>query len=104
MTRCRPFKLVDAMILVAATATWMAMMRPVWEQFRMAWSNVRKAPTWESYIGIVEMGFNYSLSMLTVAYLVMRLIPPRPLGSDLIRKPQVPGTPYLILDRAIPTR
>jgi hypothetical protein len=34
MPRCRPFKLVDAMILVAAAALGMAAMRPGWNQFQ----------------------------------------------------------------------
>jgi Flp pilus assembly protein TadB len=87
MKRCRPFKLIDAMILIAAVAVWMALMRTRWSQFQTAWSGSRKAPTWGSYVGIAEMGLNLSLSMLTVAYLVMRLIPPRPNRSDLIRQP-----------------
>ena len=87
MTHCRPFKLVDAMILVATAAVWMALMRPRWSQFQMAWTGIRKAPTWQSYVGIAQNGLALSLWMLTMAYLVMRLIPPRPPKSDLIRQP-----------------
>ena len=87
MPRCRPFKLIDAMILVAAAALWMALMRPWWNQFQMVWINNRKAPSWHDYVGIVQGGLSLSLWMLTAAYLGMRLIPPRPRGSDLMRQP-----------------
>jgi hypothetical protein len=87
MPRCRPFKLIDAMILVATAAAWMALMRPRWNQFQMVWTEIRKVPTWQSSIGIAQSGLALSLWMLTLAYLVMRLIPPRPPRSDLIRQP-----------------
>ena len=48
---------------------------------------IRKVPTWQSYVGIAQSGVALSLWMLTLAYLVMRLIPPRPPRSDLIRQP-----------------
>src|SRR3954462_11536712 len=86
MPRCRPFKLIDAMILVATAAAWMALMRPRWNQFQMVWTAIRKVPTWQSYMGIAQSGLALSLWMLTLAYLVMRLIPPRPPRSDLIRQ------------------
>ncbi len=75
------------MILVAAAALWMAAMRPGWDQFRMVWNNIRKTPSWQSYVGMAQGGLHLFLWMLTLAYLVMRLIPPRPFGSDLIRQP-----------------
>lgn len=87
MPRCRPFRLIDALILVATAAAWMALTRPRWNQFQMVWTGIRKAPTWQSYIGIAQSGLALSLWMLTTAYLVMRLIPPRPPRSDLIRQP-----------------
>ncbi len=87
MPRCRPFKLIDAMILIAAAAIWMSLMHPRWNQFQMVWIGSRKVPSWQSYIGMVEGGLALSLWLLTVAYLVMRLIPPRPVGSDLMRQP-----------------
>ena len=87
MPRCRPFKLIDAMILVATAAAWMALMRPRWNQFQMVWTGIRKVPTWQSYIGIAQSGLALSLWMLTLAYLVMRLIPPRLPKSDLFRQP-----------------
>jgi hypothetical protein len=87
MPRCRPFKLIDAMILVAAAAVWMAVMRPRWNQFLMVWTASGKEPSWQSYIGIVQGGLSLALWMLTLAYLVMRLIPPRPLRADLLRQP-----------------
>jgi hypothetical protein len=85
--RCRPFKLVDAMILVATAALWMAVMRPRWTEFQMVWTGIGKAPTWRSYVGIAASGLSLSLWMLNLAYLVMRLIPPRPRASILIRQP-----------------
>ena len=87
MPRCRPFKLVDAMILVAAAAVWMAVMRPLWNEFQRAWTTSGKDPSWQSYIGIVQYGLSLALWMLTLAYLVIRLIPPRLLRGDLLRQP-----------------
>jgi hypothetical protein len=65
----------------------MALMRPQWNQFQMVWIGARKVPSWQSYIGLVESAFGLSLRMLTLACLVIRLIPPRPLRSDLVRQP-----------------
>ena len=45
MPRCRSFKLVDAMILIAAAAVWMALMCPRWNQFQMVWIGSRKVPS-----------------------------------------------------------
>jgi hypothetical protein len=87
MPRCRPFKLVDGMVLIATMAAWMALMRPLWDQHQAVWIATRKAIPWQSYVGVVQSGLSLFLWMLTIAYLVIRLIRPRPLGSDLIRQP-----------------
>ena len=39
MPRCRPFKLVNAMILVGVAALGLAAMRPGWNQFQSFWTN-----------------------------------------------------------------
>jgi multisubunit Na+/H+ antiporter MnhB subunit len=87
MPRCRPFKLIDAMILTAAAAVGMARMRPLWNELQMAGMASRKGIPWQAYAGTVQTGLNIALLMLAVAYLVIRLIPPRPSRSDLIRQP-----------------
>jgi hypothetical protein len=87
MPRCRSFKLIDAMILIAAAAAWMALMRTRWNQLQIAAMATRKSISWLVYVGTVQSGLQVSLLMLTIAYLVMRLIPPGPPRSDLIRQP-----------------
>ena len=87
MPRCRPFKLVDVMILVAAAALWMALMRPWLNQLQMVGMESRNGIPWQVYVGTVQGGANSAFMMLAVAYLVMRLIPPRPPWPDLIRQP-----------------
>jgi hypothetical protein len=89
MPRCRPFKLVDGMILIAAAALWMALMRPVWDQLERVRIEIMapKPLRWQSYVGIVSAGFYVALLVLSLAYLAMRLISPRPPRSDLIRQP-----------------
>jgi hypothetical protein len=97
MPRCRPFRLVDAMVLIAATAVWMAWIRSQWNQLQnldvqlqnldvLVGRGITHLP-WQSYLGFVYNGFNIALLMLAVAYLVIRLVPPRPSMSDLIRQP-----------------
>jgi hypothetical protein len=87
MSHSRPFKLTDAMILTAAAAVWMAMMRPRGIEFQMVSIPLRNAPTWRSYVPMARDGLGLLIAMLTWAYLGMRLIPPKPLRSDLIRQP-----------------
>ena len=99
MPRCRPFKTADAMILIAAVAVWMALMRTRWNQLQMAGMASRKGIPWQGYVGTVHSGLNIALFMLAVAYLVIRLIPPRPPRSDLIRQP---GMLFLGLMIALP--
>ena len=87
MPRCRPFKLVDAMILVAAAALGMASMRPGWNQFQMFWAGIKRAPTWQAYGGMAQIDLTIAVLNLAVAYVWIRLIPPRLPRSDLIRQP-----------------
>jgi multisubunit Na+/H+ antiporter MnhB subunit len=87
MPRCRPFKLFDAMILVATAALGMAEMRPGWNQFQMFWAGTKRAPTWQAYGGMAQTGLTIALLNLAMAYVWIRLIPPRLPGSDLIRQP-----------------
>jgi hypothetical protein len=87
MPRCRPFKLIDAMILVAVAAFGMASMRPVWNQFQMFWAGIKMAPTRQAYVGMAQSGLTIAILNLAVAYVWIRLIPPRLPRSDLIRQP-----------------
>jgi hypothetical protein len=87
MPRCRPFKLVDAMILIAAAAIGMASMRTVWNQLPMVGIDRGKSLRWQIYAETVRAGLNISLLMLAVAYVWIRLIPPRLPRWDLIRQP-----------------
>jgi hypothetical protein len=87
MPRCRPFKLIDAMILTAAVAVWIARMRPLWTELQRTVMASGKGTPWQVYAGTVPTGLNIALLMLALAYLVIRLIPPRPPRSDLIRQP-----------------
>jgi amino acid transporter len=87
MQGCRPFKLIDAMILTAAAALWMARMRPLWNELQQAGMASRTGVRWQSYAGIAGAGLNVALALLVVAYLAIRLIPPRPPRSNLIRQP-----------------
>ena len=89
MPRCRPFKLIDAMIMVAAAALGMSSMLPVWDRYRLTWIDLEQPPTWRDWVQIAHAGLNSALLMLVVAYICMRLIPPRPPVSDLIRQPGV---------------
>lgn len=87
MPRCRPFKLVDGMVLIASIALWMTIMRPRWEQHQSVWIATRKAIPWQSYVGMGQASLGLCLWMLNLTYIVIRLMRPRPLGSDLIRQP-----------------
>src|SRR5262249_21881884 len=87
MPRCRPFKLVDAMILVAVSAFGMTSMHPGWKQFQMFWAGTKRAPTWQAYVGMAHTSLTIAFLNLAVAYVWIRLIPPRLPSSDLIRQP-----------------
>jgi hypothetical protein len=87
MPRCRPFKLADATILVAVAAFGMTEMRPGWNQFQMFWAGSQRVPTWQAYVGMANAGLTIALLNLAVAYVWIRLIPPRLPTSDLIRQP-----------------
>ena len=94
MPRCRPFKLVDAMILVATAALGLASMRPGWNQFQTFWAGINRAPTWQAYVGMAQTGLTISLLNLAVTYVWIRLIPPRLPAADLMRQP---GMLFLVL-------
>src|SRR5918993_1463304 len=87
MPRCRPFKLVDAMILVGVAALGLAEMRPGWNQFRSFWAGVKTVPTMQAYVGMAQACLAIALLNLAVAYGWIRLIPPRLPVRDLIRQP-----------------
>jgi hypothetical protein len=87
MPRCRKFKLIDAMILIAAAAGWMAMVRTLWNQLHKVGMASRNGIPWYVYAGTVQTGLTSAVMMLAVAYVWIRLIPPRLPGSDLIRQP-----------------
>lgn len=87
MPRCRPFKLVDAMILVGTAALGMAEMRPGWNQFQTFWAGINRPPTWQAYAGMAQAGLTMALLNFAVAYFWIRLIPPHLPWPDLIRQP-----------------
>jgi hypothetical protein len=87
MPRCRPFNIIDAMILVASAALGLSSMRPGWKHFQMFWAGIKMAPTWQAYVGIAQTGLTIALLDLGVAYLWLRLMPPHPPWSDLMRQP-----------------
>jgi hypothetical protein len=87
MPRCRPFKLIDAMIPTAAAVVCMARMCTLWNELRVVGMAGRMGIPGRLRAGTVPTGLNLALLVLVVAYLVIRLIPPRPPGSDLIRQP-----------------
>ncbi len=81
MPRCRPFKLIDTLILTAASALWMA--RCV--LFRIKAS--RMGVPWFDYAIMINAGLTQAVQMLALAYVLIRLIPPRLPRSDLLRQP-----------------
>jgi hypothetical protein len=87
MPRCRPFKLIDAMILIANAALWMSSMRPGWNHFQAFWDDIKMVPTWQAYARIAQSGLTIGLLSLAVAYIWIRLIPPKLPWRDLIRQP-----------------
>ena len=87
MPRCRPFKIIDAMILVGVAALGMAAMRPGWNQFRSFWAGIKTVPTTQAYVGMAQSCLTIALINLAVGYVWIRLIPPRLRWPDLIRQP-----------------
>jgi hypothetical protein len=53
----------------------------------MFWAGTKMAPTWQAYVGMTRTGLTIALLNLAVAYVWIRLIPPRLRRSDLIRQP-----------------
>jgi hypothetical protein len=89
MPRCRPFKLIDVMIVIAAAAIGMPSIRPMWIRLQALRMASKNGITWQVYAGTLQIGLTMVLLMLVVAYIWMRLIKPRPIGWDLIRQPGV---------------
>jgi hypothetical protein len=87
--RSRPFQLFDGMILITAVAAWMASMRHWWHEVWEFHRVFQGPPPWQIFVGPVHNGLWTMLWVLSAAYLVMRLIRPRPPWSDLIRQPGV---------------
>lgn len=82
--RCRPFTLADAMVLVAAGALWsceMSMVIGVADGLRF----------------LVFPGCLAALTMLSLAYLVIRLRRPHPPLSEVSRQPGLLLVPLVIL-------
>jgi hypothetical protein len=114
MPRCRPFKLIDAMILIAAAAGWMAMSRSLWGQFRKVGTEPYLLPVrnpnlqdsygvpWYIYAGFVHAGLENAVVMLSLGYLAIRLVPPRPPRLDLIRQPGMLSFGLVLLVMALP--
>jgi hypothetical protein len=101
--RSRPFTVLDAMILVAATAGGIAVIRPgaqhfgqesdVVSRFEFLASYFSPSRTLHSYwevfdaISWIIRGFQPLLLAWTVAFLILRLRKPRPIGPRLARQP-----------------
>jgi hypothetical protein len=100
MPRCRKFKLIDAMILIAAAAGWMTMSRGLWTQPRRAYAplsgnhwlhkvgmaSMNGIPL-DAYVGPFNVGLICAVVMLAVVYVAIRLIPPCLPESHLICQP-----------------
>ena len=89
MPRCRKFKLLDVMILIAAAAGWMAMSRGLWTEPREAAAPLSGNHWLHTYVGPFNFGLIRAVVMLAVAYVAIRLIPPRLPESDLICQPGI---------------
>jgi len=87
MPRCRPFKLIDVMIVIASASIGMTSIRPMWNRLQLVGMDSRNGIPWQVYAGAVKSGLTMFLLMLLTAYIWMRLIPPRLPVSDLIRQP-----------------
>jgi hypothetical protein len=87
MSRCRPFKLIDAMILIGIAALGMAEMRPGWNQFRAFWASINQNPPSEAYGRMVQSSLMIAFLNLAVGYVWIRLISTRLPWRDLIRQP-----------------
>ena len=61
MPRCRPFKIIDAMILVGVAALGMAEMRPGWNQFQTFWAGLKTIPTTQAYVRMAQSSLTIAL-------------------------------------------
>jgi hypothetical protein len=76
----------------------MVLMRHWWGELQGAsWLFPGRVP-WQIYVGPIHNGIWTLLWLLSAAYVVLRLIPPRPRWSDLMRQP---GILFLVLMSAI---
>jgi hypothetical protein len=89
LPHCRPFKLVDVMILVAASALGLAAMRPGRNQFHMFRANAKASPATQAYVGLARSCLAIILLDPAVGYVWIHLVPPRLPVPDLVRQPGV---------------
>ena len=64
MQRCRPFKLIDSMVLIAAAGTWAALMRHWWNDLQGIGTPITRVASWQVYIGPVYNGLITTLCVL----------------------------------------
>ena len=101
LPRCRPFRLMDTMILVAAAAIGMALIRPLWglvQRFTVANGNVM---AWEFVTKAVQIGATIAVLIFGAAYVQIRLRSPCLPVADLIRQPGMLGF-ILLIGLALP--
>src|SRR4051812_38236901 len=96
MPRCRPFKNIDAMILIGVAALGMAEIRPRWSQFHTFWAEMKTLPTTEAYLRMGHSSVTTLLINVAVAYLWIRLIRPRLPIRDMLRQPGALGLILLV--------
>ncbi len=89
MPRCRPLKLIDAMILIGVAALGMAELRPGWVQFHAFWASMNQAPPTQAYAQMVQSSSTIALINLAVGYVLIRLGRPRLSWRDMIRQPGI---------------
>jgi hypothetical protein len=87
MPRCRPFKLIDIMILTASAAGWMAAVRSTSYRLSMIMIIGGEESFFFDHAGTVAAGVTMAFLALAVAYVWIRLIPPRLPTLELIRQP-----------------
>ena len=88
---CRPFKIVDAMILIGVLAIGMAEIRPGWNQFYSFWAGMKTVPTTEAYLRMGHSSGTILLINVGVAYVWIRLVRPRLPIRDMLRQPGALG-------------
>ena len=81
---CRPFKLADGMILIAAAAAWMGLMRDWWSEAQTIGAGNAGVVPWQFWTVACFSGLSAWFWVLSGAYIAMRSIRPRPSWSELI--------------------